>query len=352
MEAIIPYIWPTVLTILGFLVFAFLYPFLRSIWIRPLMLLWGFYLGGRRRRNVEREINHKDDPSTSREKINEFIQNAIQGEEDSIKELHDEQKTHFENRVTDLETRINKHEQNFKNWRQRVPESFIGKKFSSVDENLRTVKLKNIVLLVAVISIIYIDALIARHVFVSLGLFTNETLTIFGREFPGGYPKLYGAFITAALAIFLHVALKRESLQVFFFEQRWGRNLVIIIIALLFILLLGAVLVPDSAKELMEIAMRVSWALGVIIVYWLGSKIIGENENYAELILPVTIVLLLLGWVVVGAGFILELFLGKIYDIFTNILLSPNKTRLKKKHDNELVRYQAIRQGFRRGFNF
>jgi hypothetical protein len=354
MEAIILFIRPVIWVIAGLIVFAFFYPFLRSVWVRPMMLLWGFYLGTRKAKNVVKVLNavdQMDNPGTSPEKYSEIVQNAIQDAEGVNKQIHEEHKNHLKDRVGNLEARINKHEQNFMNWRQKTHERFIGKRFDIVDEQLRNIKFKNIVLLVFASIIIYIDALIARHVFVSLGFFTDETLTILGRDIPGGYPMLYGAFLTVALAGFLHATLKIESLQAFFFEQQWGRRIVVMIGLFLLLLLLGAVLFPNAAKELIEIAMRVGWGLGVIIVYWCLTKIIGENESYAEVLIPLALVLTIAGWIVLGVGLVVELFLGKIWDVIANVVLSTNRVRVTKKLENEIIRYQALSQGFRRGFS-
>jgi len=346
-----------VLFLLGLI--GFIFPFIRQIWVKPAMHLWGFYVGARKRKMIFKHISLDKNLSSQTQGnlidiYKRHSEENLNAELQELETMHNSTKDDINKKIDDIEKKIEKRKKNFSEW---INNREIKKRFKAIENHVLSSRPKNLILLFIIAVIIFIDTLIAKQIFQSLGMFT-EILEIFGERIEAGYQYIYGLFITVVIAFFLHFTLKIDLVNDFFHSQkfklfnRMGPKVVFLIFFSIFSLLLLAVLLPDSSKSFLEIVMRICWLIGVLVVYWLIDQILGQDNDYIQLIFPLIIILLALGWIFFGFFSILQLLGGNIVQFFFELSLNINKMRLKRKSDNEELRYSCFNYGIRRGFNF
>jgi hypothetical protein len=199
----------------------------------------------------------------------------------------------------------------FKEKHKYIKNTYFGNKLLAIEKSFVDIKFPKILLLIELIAIAYIDSSIAKHILISLKLFTSESLIIFGKDISVSYPMIYGIFCTLSTSLFLHIFLKTEILR----KYLWWRKFGDLIGLFLIFLLLTSVLLPDAAKEIYEFILRISWGMGIIMIVGIGSKIIGERKNYIDFFLPFTLILMIVIWIIFGIALLIEIIIVKIYKL-------------------------------------
>lgn len=357
----------TILTAIIFVIIVavvvYLLPFLLSPLVGPLKLLWGFYVGRRRKKPIilaaypematdEKEQSVKPKGLALSNAV-EAVDMLVKQEFNYLEDIHKEKAASFDQELSDIQRRLKEVEQTYRDRRKVAQDNPINKIYSKTASSLNGETLKDALLLLFICFLLVVDTLIARHIFVSMKIFTAEgqlfTVNLLGKAVPIDYPTLYGLFFTIAVALLLHIVWSRKKVKSFFDHSKWAMLLGGLALVLFFVLRLITVLNTTIAQSLIEVLTLTCWIIGVIGVYWLAGEIVGEDHNYLKLLLAMSSPILLVLFILFGLPVILEMVVEWSMKGLGRTWFGLRQTRTVRRKRNDQDGYQAMKKGVYRG---
>lgn len=368
-----PTIWSLIFLIITTALFLYLLPFLLPPLIKIFMPIWGYMVGRRRRKAIwlaastAASLGGKRDPAPEStdssvtdqtsfdeavRRFEEMVNKLAEGESSYLTQAHDEK----ERFLAEKEAGLKEESKRIKDWyrdrRSKDKVTLLGKAFNAVVKSLDKELGKNVFLITGVSLLLVVDAIIARQIFISLGVSPVSNVIIGGKQTPMDLPLLYGVFLTFTVAFALHLFWPRKKIR----EFTTGTNISIVIGGLILILIaglrLGATLSPNMGASLLEILTLLGWVLGVLAVYWMVGEVVGEDPHWFKLMIaffaPVVIVLLFF----FGALTLLQLIVEWVAKTVCEAWFEMRKARTVQQERNTDESYHATKKGFHRGLTF
>jgi exonuclease VII small subunit len=329
------------------------------------MPLWGYIIGRRRRKALwlaasavtptNSSVTKSSDSTSFEEtvrKFEEMVNKLAEGETTHLTKSHDEKKTFLKEKETALEQGATKVKSWYQERRNRDRETLLGKGFTAVLKSLDKEFGKNVFLMIGVSILLIVDAVIARQIFISLGVSPVSKFVISGKEVPIDLPLLYGVFLTLTVAFTLHLLWPRSKIKTFTTTTKISIIVGGLILILIAGLRLGATLSPSMGASLLEAIMLIGWILGVLAVYWLVGEIVGDETSWFKLMIaffaPVVVVLLFF----FGTLTLLQLIVEWVAKTVCETWFELRKARTVQQERNTDESYHATKKGFHRGLTF
>jgi hypothetical protein len=325
--------WALLWIITLFVIALFLWPFICMPFIRMFMPVWGYFIARRKRRllwklaiaqasvaNVSAAAagastsagntsasaipaKFTGTPPVDRrefELLQDLVNNWREDEWKYFDEIRKEQIDLLADKLKDIKEKSANVDVKYIETKKTSEQSIIVKSVSKVAETIDKEMGRNVLLLVGMCVILAVDVLIARQIFRSLGIGTDETsITLWKKKLPVDYPLIYGIFMTIIAAFALHWLWRPKGrMESFLKNSKWSIVMGILVLVFFFIVRLSTVFVPDSASRIMEVLTLACWMIGVVAVYWLSGEIVGEQDDWFKMLIaiaaPIVIVLCLL----------------------------------------------------------
>jgi len=246
----------------------------------------------------------------------------------------------------------------FKNRRSTfIKNNFFQSLYKASEIKFKEIDHKKIFVFASIIVLLLVDTYIAGDVFRDLGI-GAKAIDILGLQMSGDYALLYGFFLTAGLALFIHLVLEgvQKTAKKYEIESdkttiltglKFGVIVTAFTLFVVFMLLLFAVLIPDVSKQFIEIVLRIVWAVVLFVVYALSKKIIGENYDYSQLWFPVFILSLVFLLAFFGFVVLVSTVLGSIVEAIAAAIFGVLIARSHAKHRNEMESWRKFNDGYR-----
>lgn len=325
----------------------YLLPFALGPLVQILSPVWGFIVGRRRRRTL---IDAKFPTAERSENVlaGDQAQKLMDNEFKYLESARQEKESILKEKVKEITEKKENIEEAHKRHKEAMRETLPAKALQNVIAKFNRETGKNLLLLLGVIALLFVDTLIARQIFISLGLLVSDSIEFLEHQVQ--YTTIYGVFLTTTLATLLHLVWPRKRFKTFFSENKWSLLIGVGALAIFFVVRLLTVLVPDTAQRLMEVLMLSCWIIGVVGVYWLIGEIVGDESDWFRLVIaiaaPLLVVLLILfGGVIIVHG-ILEFAFTKSIESW----LGLRRARAVKQERNALEASYGVKRGFYRGF--
>jgi hypothetical protein len=354
--------WGIILLVLLLAIYSM--PFLMSLWIKPVMSLWGFIVG-RRRRNAlilpeypEKEQilgtngsvdNAEISNSPNSHNSSALASEALKLESTYLDGVHKKKIDYLDNRLDATETRIKNLDESYQRQQEKDRNNFPGNAYYATLSSLNKVTAKDFLLLLIISSLFIADTLIAQQVFTSLGLFPTDKYVIFGKEISLTF--ILGLFLTIVAALFLHILWDRKQLKEVK-KRKLGMGIGLATLVLLAALRFISVVVPARAHSVIEMVLIFGWLMGIVIFYWLLGEIIGEDDNWYGLFIAIGLPVLLILVFFFGFLFLLEKAVEWLLCTLFKGWCQLGHTRTMKQKQNAEEGYQATLKGFYRGLTF
>jgi hypothetical protein len=350
-------LWTWAASIAAVIVIVYLLPFLIALWIKPIMLVWGFIVGRRRRKEIiaaefPESNNGADNPGESnnpgkddRDSVT-MANDIVRREMVYLNEMHKERLDYLNSKLTSYEERLQALDESYQERQESDRKNFPGNVYYKSLELLNGETVKHFLLLILMAALFWADTLIAQQVFTSLGLFPTDKYTIFGKEIP--LTLILGLFLTFVAALFLHIVWKKSMLQSVK-DRKTGIVLGCSVLVVLAVLRLISVVSPNAASPVIEGALILGWILGVIVFYWLLEEILGEPANWLDFAVAIGTPILLVLVVLFGTLFLLEKIFESLLKLTVKGWIRLGQARTTRKRDNSEESKEATTRGFYRG---
>jgi hypothetical protein len=346
----IPWAWISLILLFlpCIILFIYFWPFAERFAKVPALSIWGYYVGRRQRKSIQSLYYRESLESITEQRVKEIekrIVDALKAEQKHIQEVYARKLHRISDSLANIEHKIEYIKNTYSKYREKLDSSFLSKTRASLREKCNYETGKNLLLL-AIITVIYIiDALIARHMLISLNMFVNEKAfqgLPFLEKFSLDIPTIYGLFFTFVFALAFHVLVKRKTIREILEKHYIGLSLaagfLFIGTALRFSTTTSS---KDPAKILMEALLSLCWYLGVIIIYWLTEIILRDNEEYDALFIAIASPILLCVFVVFSAALSGAIALGIIVKLLAQSVISIFKFRINRVRNN-IENYDVI----------
>jgi hypothetical protein len=327
------------------LLFLYLFPFLMSPFVQVGSLLWGFIVGRRRRFALIDPRIPTPNPAQSKA---DDAQDLVDHEFQYLETARQEKADIVKDKLREIKERKGNIRQEHEKHKAALLEALPARAFRSVKALINRETGKNVLLFIGIVGLLFVDTLIARQIFVSLGLFVSDNIVFLEHEIQ--YTVIYGVFLTLTLAILLHLVWPREAFKSFVSKRKWNIVIGAAALVVFFLVRLLTVLFPDTAQRYMEVLMLLCWIIGVVGVYWLIGEIVNDEEDWFKLLVatvaPLVIVLLVFfGSIVIVHG-LLELIFTKTFEAWFEL----RQARAVRQERNTLEASYGMKRGFYRGF--
>jgi hypothetical protein len=357
-------LWYWGLILLAIAVIVYLLPFLISLWIKPVMALWGFIIG-RRQRNAlvlpdypKRE--RVDDPGSSASgaeatdsarayNLKSASTESLKHESDYLEDMYKKKMEYLNGRLKSIEDKIDGLNKNHQEQQEKDQKNFPGNIYYTMLNALNKTTAKDFLLFLIISALFIADTLIAQQVFTSLGLFPTDKYEILGKEIHLTF--ILGLFLTAVAALFLHMVWDRKKLTDMR-SKKLGMIIGLVVLVLLAALRFISVVAPLHAKAVVEMALILSWIMGVVVFYWLLGEILGETSNWYDLFIAIGLPILLTLVAFFGTLFLLEKFIEWLMKSAFKGWFELRHARTMRQKQNAEESHQAITRGFYRGLTF
>lgn len=345
---------------IAIIIFAMIYllPFILPPFLKLFRFNWGYING---RRNKHKHLKHDalynlapkgdserkvPDESGSETRRNKFIQEESSYLDGKIRLIEEE--------LAQTQRKIDEINNVSIAWRKSDLRNIANKSFAHTTKVFNREMGKNVFLMFLIGFFLIIDAIIARHVLRTLGLYVQDGYLFDISGFIAlDYPLIYGLFFTLTTSFLLHLLWPRKVVGDFIKQGRhsifWAGGA---ILALFFVVRLAMVLLPESLMTfLSEILVLACWVIGVFIVYWLVGEVVGDDSDWFRLMIAFSAPLIVVLVILFGTLSLLQIFAEWLVTAICMAWFRLRKARVLKQKRNINEGKLANINGFYHGFD-